>query len=431
MGRSSGAGGGTNLALRAVTPVLVLVVCIAAAVSLIVARGADVATYVTHPVSIVALGGAAVSIAAIASGRKLLTTGSTSWLLALSASVTVYLALGAIATATHDPSGPSSVWVGLWGAWWIVPLVIVQLTALRIELITPRWAAVLVVVTAIAVAVATMLAAPSAPFMGVAPAAPAGWNSSLILSLLTLLICTALVVAPLALALRARRTPAQHRAAALLVAVASSVPPLLIVVCVGLAVLTSGGDVAPTLGSVAYYVAYSIGLLVAAVALTAADRLMTLRPRSPADRLVRTMVLGVSASYGVVAIVIAGTWISATLSDVGTTATVVAITTLVLGVALLWWRASTALLRHDRPAVDEPLTARLVLLSPRENEVLALVADGCRDADIAARLHLSQRTVEAHLRRVFQKLQLDADDGRNRRLVAARVWLESSTLRSG
>ncbi|MBP2707997.1 helix-turn-helix transcriptional regulator [Microbispora sp. RL4-1S] len=68
----------------------------------------------------------------------------------------------------------------------------------------------------------------------------------------------------------------------------------------------------------------------------------------------------------------------------------------------------------------------LELLSPREREVLALVAAGARDAAIAECLHLSPRTVETHLRRIFTKLGLESDDGRNRRLLAARAWLEAT-----
>ena len=55
------------------------------------------------------------------------------------------------------------------------------------------------------------------------------------------------------------------------------------------------------------------------------------------------------------------------------------------------------------------------LLSPRELEVLHLVADGLDNEAIATRLTLSVRTVERHLQNVYTKLDLT---GRNARTVA-------------
>jgi two-component system response regulator NreC len=46
------------------------------------------------------------------------------------------------------------------------------------------------------------------------------------------------------------------------------------------------------------------------------------------------------------------------------------------------------------------------LLSPREIEILRLIALGYTSAEIAAKLHLSRRTVETHRARIFQKLEL-------------------------
>jgi len=46
------------------------------------------------------------------------------------------------------------------------------------------------------------------------------------------------------------------------------------------------------------------------------------------------------------------------------------------------------------------------ILSPREVEILRLIALGYTSAEIAAQLHLSRRTVETHRARIFEKLEL-------------------------
>jgi DNA-binding NarL/FixJ family response regulator len=52
--------------------------------------------------------------------------------------------------------------------------------------------------------------------------------------------------------------------------------------------------------------------------------------------------------------------------------------------------------------------AELEQLTPREREVLRLIARGYRYKEIAARLHLSVRTVESHVSAVLRKLQLSS-----------------------
>jgi DNA-binding NarL/FixJ family response regulator len=60
-------------------------------------------------------------------------------------------------------------------------------------------------------------------------------------------------------------------------------------------------------------------------------------------------------------------------------------------------RAAAALLPENRPARDATLDA----LTAREREVLALVATGLPNKSIARRLAISEKTVKAHLTRIF------------------------------
>jgi DNA-binding NarL/FixJ family response regulator len=63
-------------------------------------------------------------------------------------------------------------------------------------------------------------------------------------------------------------------------------------------------------------------------------------------------------------------------------------------------RAAAALLPGNRPSSNATLTS----LTPREREILALVATGLPNKSIARRLAISEKTVKAHLTRVFSVL---------------------------
>lgn len=78
------------------------------------------------------------------------------------------------------------------------------------------------------------------------------------------------------------------------------------------------------------------------------------------------------------------------------------------------------LLLH-RPATQ----SRLADLSDRERTVLALVAEGLSDRAIAARLWLTQKTVETHVRHILAKLALPPDADHNRRVLAVLTFLRS------
>jgi len=80
-----------------------------------------------------------------------------------------------------------------------------------------------------------------------------------------------------------------------------------------------------------------------------------------------------------------------------------------------------------------PTTANdsLRALSGREGEVLALVAQGLTNAAIARRLVVAERTVETHMRWIFQKLRLDDTGDSHRRVLAVLAYLTARDAPTG
>jgi len=62
-------------------------------------------------------------------------------------------------------------------------------------------------------------------------------------------------------------------------------------------------------------------------------------------------------------------------------------------------------------------------LTPREHEVLSLMAEGCTNVGIARRLWLNERTVETHVGNVMTKLGLMANVEEHRRVLAVLAFL--------
>jgi DNA-binding NarL/FixJ family response regulator len=64
-------------------------------------------------------------------------------------------------------------------------------------------------------------------------------------------------------------------------------------------------------------------------------------------------------------------------------------------------------------------------LSPREREVLSLMAEGRTNAAIASKLEVTQRAVEKHVKSIFQKLRLPPAESDHRRVLAVLHYLEA------
>jgi serine/threonine-protein kinase PknK len=65
-------------------------------------------------------------------------------------------------------------------------------------------------------------------------------------------------------------------------------------------------------------------------------------------------------------------------------------------------------------------------LTPREREVLALMAEGRSNAGIAGQLWLAEGTVEKHVRHILAKLRLPETKDDHRRVLAVVTFLKSS-----
>src|SRR5262249_61697865 len=85
-----------------------------------------------------------------------------------------------------------------------------------------------------------------------------------------------------------------------------------------------------------------------------------------------------------------------------------------------WDRARPA--RPPPPRhVDDPLDA----LSPREREVLSLMAEGRSNSGISRKLVVTEGTVEKHVRSILMKLRLPETDDVHRRVLAVLAFLDA------
>lgn len=70
---------------------------------------------------------------------------------------------------------------------------------------------------------------------------------------------------------------------------------------------------------------------------------------------------------------------------------------------------------------DDPVSQ----LTEREREVLGLIAEGMSNRALASRLFITERTVEAHVTQIFQKLRLAESPDQHRRVLAVLAFLRA------
>lgn len=68
--------------------------------------------------------------------------------------------------------------------------------------------------------------------------------------------------------------------------------------------------------------------------------------------------------------------------------------------------------------------SRIELLSDRQLEILSHVADGQSNAVVAEKLAYSEKTIEYHLRQIYQRLELNSDEGKHQRVSAVLLYLD-------
>jgi DNA-binding NarL/FixJ family response regulator len=81
------------------------------------------------------------------------------------------------------------------------------------------------------------------------------------------------------------------------------------------------------------------------------------------------------------------------------------------------WRRCVDEMRAFLPASQIPAGGTFADLTPRERDIVELIAQGLDNAQVAARLSLSEKTVRNHITSIFAKLEVE---NRSQAIVRAR-----------
>ena len=81
------------------------------------------------------------------------------------------------------------------------------------------------------------------------------------------------------------------------------------------------------------------------------------------------------------------------------------------------------------PFIPRPRRDPLHELTVREEQILSLIARGYSNAAVCEELFLSGKTVESHVRAIYQKLRLAQCPDSHRRVMAVLVYLQAQAER--
>ena len=438
---------GKSHAVWAVAPVGVIVLL--GAVAAFATNLAGGPYFGTSPAVVASLGVGAIATAAIgyATTRSNRAVGLT--IVAAGWSVGLYMLVFGLARLAYAESGPSllaSTLARLAFVGHVPPLTLFVVAGLltRRALIGerhPGWLVASVGLAAILFVATFTLASPGAPFVGMRPVFQVAYPI-LVGGLVVNEIWLATLLLPPVLLIWARRgargqgDPRRLATAA----IASLVPVCQLLLCtlLGLAVDASGitHQGGATLLIAGLGVAWPLTGIGFGLAVRGPSARYTVSPGVLARA--ASLVLGVITAMIAIC---AGLLIS--LGHGLGTSFVIAVAVVVVALALrpLGMRVLAALvgepaapIRSNGHSLSPPAVAhngsRLSPLTQREREVLRLLAAGLSNAGIAAQLVLSERTIDAHLRSVFDKLELPGSRHDNRRIQAAAVWAHESGERN-